>query len=671
MGRVIAAFAQFLDGNGDPVVNGWLQFLTTGSNNTLKATYADKNYQIANANPLQLDAEGRCPDVFGLGDYRVVSFLNDPEDEDSPGEQLQVFDPVTAQETITGSGGTGTVFDQWDATVYYDLGDIVTRNLIYYRSLANLNLGNDPELQEATWERVDFLFWWNSTVFYETGNMVFYDDNLWFSLIDSNQGNSPPTSPSAWRRGATGYKGFSNKTTDYTVVSLDRDWIICLGPSATADSTFDLPVMSTLTNGFKIGVINNSDYTLTIEAAGSAAIWLNSSGTLDVENGAFVELVYHSYMDTWEVTGNVGPTLGNQDIGTSTFPVNTLYATDVQVDTITATTSITVDVLNATTIHLPSDEYLYFGDSDEASIYYDSTVPGLRITASSGDYIGLTINDLDMWYADDTGAFLPGLTNPDPVIGSPTQSVDYLYANYLSLPDNGYLLIGDSDDLSIGFNGSIATLTSASSMTIGTTASATTLNMTINSSTLVSLSSTLLSSAVSLTVTATTPTITATTGTYFTRMLASGTNSYIDYNGGNLYIRYNTTTRVTLTSTGDATFTGNITGASDHRIGWASGYYLNYNSSSTRMEIWAGSSLRWYFDSTGYLIPYTDVTYNIGSATNHLFAVYTSNVRGDTSLGFQVDGSTVYLTGFFVGASFLTLYLTFGGVNYYFQATAV
>jgi hypothetical protein len=101
MSRVIAAFTQFFDDDGDPLVNGWLSFLMTGTTSTLKNTYSDEDLLIANANPVQLDAAGRCPDIFGSGRYKVISYMNNPVIS-GPGTQIQVFDPVI----VPGVGST-------------------------------------------------------------------------------------------------------------------------------------------------------------------------------------------------------------------------------------------------------------------------------------------------------------------------------------------------------------------------------------------------------------------------------------------------------------------------------------------------------------------------------------------------------------------------------------
>ena len=67
MARVIDPFSQFFDDNGDPLVNGFLKFVESGTNNTDKDTFADINETIANANPVPLTGAGRVHNVFGTG----------------------------------------------------------------------------------------------------------------------------------------------------------------------------------------------------------------------------------------------------------------------------------------------------------------------------------------------------------------------------------------------------------------------------------------------------------------------------------------------------------------------------------------------------------------------------------------------------------------------------
>jgi hypothetical protein len=197
MGRLIEAFAQFLDDAGDPLINGWLKFLEPSSADTYKDTYSDENLSVVNENPLQLDASGRCPDVFGTGQYRVISFTENIEDEADVGEQIQMFDPVIVAGSTTGGGG-GASFESWDDTTTYVLNDLVTYNTKYYRSLNVTSLDKNPAIETSYWEEIEFVSVWNTNVSYDIYEMVRYEDRIYFSLASLNSGNQPDVSPSDW-----------------------------------------------------------------------------------------------------------------------------------------------------------------------------------------------------------------------------------------------------------------------------------------------------------------------------------------------------------------------------------------------------------------------------------------------------------------------------------------
>jgi hypothetical protein len=185
MARVIDAFAQFFDDSGDPLIDGWLRFTVSGTNNTDKDTFADSSESIPNTNPLQLDAAGRCPNVFGPGSYRVTSFTNDTL-TNTPAQQIQQFDPVG------GSFGTGA-FDDWNAESIYQSTDIVQgSDGNYYSSLTNTNQGNDPLSNPSNWERIEFLRYYNVSKSYAEDDLaITVDGRLWRSLVDPNLNNDP------------------------------------------------------------------------------------------------------------------------------------------------------------------------------------------------------------------------------------------------------------------------------------------------------------------------------------------------------------------------------------------------------------------------------------------------------------------------------------------------
>lgn len=126
MARIIPAFKQYFDGNGNPLIGGFLRFLVSGSNNTNKTTHSDVSKTLPNTNPVLLDGEGRCPDVFGDGAYNVISY-------DSNMQQIQQFDPILATFTATVEAYANiaalraitAVPNITDATIrgYYDDGD--------------------------------------------------------------------------------------------------------------------------------------------------------------------------------------------------------------------------------------------------------------------------------------------------------------------------------------------------------------------------------------------------------------------------------------------------------------------------------------------------------------------------------------------------------------------
>lgn len=144
MARIIAAFTQFFDNAGKPLINGKLQFLESGSNNTDKTTFKDAALTdgLENTNPVILDGAGRLAfSVFGSGVYNVILF-------DSNGAQIQQFDPV-------GATSNGSQFSEWLATQTYDKGDIVrATDGDYYQSFINSNDNKNPTSSQAEWDLI-------------------------------------------------------------------------------------------------------------------------------------------------------------------------------------------------------------------------------------------------------------------------------------------------------------------------------------------------------------------------------------------------------------------------------------------------------------------------------------------------------------------------------------
>jgi hypothetical protein len=196
MPRIIPGFKQFLDGNGDPLIYGLLRFTLSGTNNTDKNTYSDPSESIdsVNTNPVELDAEGRCPSVFGTGSYRVTSYIS----AENP-QQLEQFDPMPG-----GSESTGE-WSSWGGTTIYGIGNLVIgEDGLYYRSLANSNEGNDPTdpANDAWWEEVKLISVFNVNKAYDIDEIILFTDSKIYTCITATAaGETPVTNADKWRNG--------------------------------------------------------------------------------------------------------------------------------------------------------------------------------------------------------------------------------------------------------------------------------------------------------------------------------------------------------------------------------------------------------------------------------------------------------------------------------------
>ncbi len=86
MARFRSIGIQYLDGAGDPLIDGKLFFFESGTT-TPKDTFADINETILNTNPVILSGEGRQPNIFFTGSARGI--LTDSDDV-----QIEERDPI-------------------------------------------------------------------------------------------------------------------------------------------------------------------------------------------------------------------------------------------------------------------------------------------------------------------------------------------------------------------------------------------------------------------------------------------------------------------------------------------------------------------------------------------------------------------------------------------------
>ena len=136
MARLIDGFEQFFDGSGAPLVSGLIDFFESGSASVRKTTYADVEETIANPNPVVLNGDGRCPNVFGTGTYRAIL-------RTAAGTQILQRDPIGGDQNLTFGA-------DWSSTQSYAVSDVVRENGEYWISQTSGNLDNRPSTDGGT-----------------------------------------------------------------------------------------------------------------------------------------------------------------------------------------------------------------------------------------------------------------------------------------------------------------------------------------------------------------------------------------------------------------------------------------------------------------------------------------------------------------------------------------
>lgn len=298
MARIIDAFMQFFDDNGEPLVNGKLKFVESGTNNTDKDTFADINETIANANPVPLDGAGRCPNIFGTGTYNVISFTSDDV-------QIQQFDPVSSDPSLG-------AFSEWDSVTIYGEGALVTGDDgLYYRSITAANQNQDPVSSPGQWEQIKFVGVWNTTVVYAASDVVYGSDGLFYiSRISSNSGNDPISDDANWRLLNDSPDLLNNVGFTATVVSKALTFALKtndLSDPTSADKVIAAFRSSTLTTGnydvisavTALNIIVPDGATLGFAAAATDFVYLyalNNAGTMElaVSGSILDETVLHT-----------------------------------------------------------------------------------------------------------------------------------------------------------------------------------------------------------------------------------------------------------------------------------------------------------------------------------------------------------------------------------------
>ncbi len=184
MARIFPIFEQLFDDNGDPLASGVVTFYENTDYSTKKITYSDAGLNDENPNPVTLNGEGRLPfDVFGDGVYSVELRTKD-------NVQINLLD------NVGGQSGSRSAFSDWNSTILYGIPAFVVSpdNGLYYRSLTENNLGNNP-IEDAGdnsfWEEFKLRGVWNNKITYSIADVVqTTGGNLWKALT-ATAGNDP------------------------------------------------------------------------------------------------------------------------------------------------------------------------------------------------------------------------------------------------------------------------------------------------------------------------------------------------------------------------------------------------------------------------------------------------------------------------------------------------
>ena len=188
--RLYNPVPQVLDENGrvGKFAGGKLRFFENGTF-IPKDVFSDVAGSIPIGNEVTLDAEGRWPNFFGEGEYRLQTL-----DNSVPAVQLSIRDDVVVQAVSTGN------WNLWSIAREYDIEDIAQgSDDAYYKSNIDNNIGNDPVIDLDNWSKLTLLEVYTATKTYDINFLVVASDgNIYRSKIINNLNNEPTISPVEW-----------------------------------------------------------------------------------------------------------------------------------------------------------------------------------------------------------------------------------------------------------------------------------------------------------------------------------------------------------------------------------------------------------------------------------------------------------------------------------------
>lgn len=234
MARYNNPVTQYGDDSLNPLVGGLLYFYESGSPTKFKDTFKDPAFAVKNTNPVELGGAGRIPSIFLDGNYRVVLTTSN-----GLTEQIWERDPVQGSPDVS-------QFGDWNILLTYGIGDTVIEGGLFYKSITNNNLGNNPTSTPSEWEQIFIITVWNANQTYVINDIVQRSGKLYTSLTDPNTGNDPVSSPSDWVTAAGTAAGitYDNTTSGLTATDVQAaidetvvDYTALTGTNATNIAT--------------------------------------------------------------------------------------------------------------------------------------------------------------------------------------------------------------------------------------------------------------------------------------------------------------------------------------------------------------------------------------------------------------------------------------------------
>lgn len=308
---------QVVDSNGKPIEGAKLYFFAIGTS-TLKTIYSDSSNTTPQANPATSDADGRFPAIFIDGLYKVVLKNN--------GTTIFTQDP--AGDVTTGA------FSLWSNDATYNIPDIVLgSDDNYYKSIINLNQGNDPISTPLAWELLIMI---NNLAQTITGNKNFADG---ISLAGTAVTSTAPEINQLHLSGVTQADLIKLHAVTSSATQLDYAPVgTFYTDSGTANSYILNPISTWTTppsyfNGFvfsfRVVNTNTGPSTANPGALGAKNIYINGSALVGGElvAGEIVVLRYNLSGDRFDIelsSANFVGKYGNQSMAGSLAVAGTL-----------------------------------------------------------------------------------------------------------------------------------------------------------------------------------------------------------------------------------------------------------------------------------------------------------------------------------------------------------